>query len=243
MLQMRSFLGISMLAGTLILSGCAKRLGGAQAPGATVELAGQVQLSWERPTTKADGTPLTDISGYKIYYGLTSQTYDFTKTVSNQTTYAISGLERGRTYYFAVTAYNASGNESGFSNEVSVTVPPTVSETPVLAHEPLTRGRETQFRVMGVNSDEVVSFLFSIAGEGNGPCSPQLGGLCVDLLDPSVFGEATADASGTATLTRTLPADAHVGRTISIQAVIQRGPSGTHSVKTNAITAKVRESP
>ena len=68
----------------LMLSGCAKRLGDAQAPGATVELAGQVQLSWERPTTKADGTPLTDISGYKIYYGLTSQTYDFTKTVSNQ---------------------------------------------------------------------------------------------------------------------------------------------------------------
>lgn len=54
-----------------------------------MELAGQVRLSWERPTTKADGTPLTDITGYKIYYGLTSQTYDFTKTVSNQTTYAI----------------------------------------------------------------------------------------------------------------------------------------------------------
>ena len=83
---------------------------------------------------RADGTPLTDIAGYKIYYGLTSQTYDFIKTVSNQTTYAISGLEPGRTYYFTVTAYDASGNESGFSNEVSVTVPPMVSEIPMLTH-------------------------------------------------------------------------------------------------------------
>lgn len=75
--EIRSFLGISMLAGMLIalmLSGCAKRLGGAHAPGATVELVGQLQLSWERSTTKADGTFLTDIAGYKLYYGLAGRT-------------------------------------------------------------------------------------------------------------------------------------------------------------------------
>jgi hypothetical protein len=246
MLQVRSFLGISMLAGMLIalvLSGCAKRLSGVQAPGSTVGPEGQIRLSWERPTTKADGTPLTDLAGYKLYYGLTSRGYDFIKTVSNQTTCAVSGLEPGHTYYFAVTAYDASGSESHFSEEVSVTAPPTVSPIPMLTQDPLTHGRESQFRVTGVNSDEAVSFLFSIAGEGHGPCSPQLGGLCVDLLNPSVFGEATADAGSTATLMRTIPADAPVGRTISIQAVVQRGPGGAHSVKTNAITAKVREPP
>src|SRR5262245_23873194 len=158
--QVCSFLGISMLAGMLIalmLSGCTKRLSGIQTPGSTVESAGQIQLSWERPTSKADGTPLTDVAGYKLYYGLTSRTYDFIKTVGNQTKYAISGLEQGRTYYVTVTAYDASGNESSFSNEVSVTVPPMVSEIPMLTQDPLTRGREAQFRVMGVNSDEVVS--------------------------------------------------------------------------------------
>ena len=244
--QVRSFRGSSMLVGmlmALMLCGCAKRLGGVQAPGSTVEPAGQIRLSWERPTTRADGTPLAEIAGYKIYYGPTSQTYDFIKTISNRTTFAISGLEPGRTYYFTVTAYDASGNESSFSDEVSVAVPLMVSDIPMLMQDPLTHGRETQFRVMGVNSDEVVSFLFSITGEGDGPCSPQLGGLCVDLLDPSVFGEATADASGTATLTRTIPADTPVGHTISFQAVIQRGPDGADSVKTNAITAKVREAP
>jgi hypothetical protein len=184
---------------------------------------------------------LTDIAGYKIYYGLTSRTYDFIKTVGTQTSYTLSGLEPGRTYYFTVTANDAAGNESRFSNEVSVTIPPMVREIPILAHDALTRGRDVQFRVTGVNSDEVVSFLFSLAGEGGGPCSPQLGGLCVDLANPSVFGEATADASGTATLSRTIPADVPAGDTISFQAVIQRGPGGSDSVKTNAITAKVRE--
>jgi Fibronectin type III domain len=198
-------------------------------------------LSWERPTTKADGTPLTDLVGYKLYYGLTSRTYDFLKTVGNQTTYAVSGLEPGRTYYFAVTAYDASGHESHFSDEVSMTVPPMVGQIPMLTQDPLTRGRESRFRVTGANAGEVVSFLFSEAGEGDGPCSPQLGGLCVDLVTPWVFGEAEADAAGMATLTRTIPADAPVGHEIAVQAVIRRGPGGANSVKTNAITAKVRE--
>jgi hypothetical protein len=63
--QVGSFRGISMLAGMLIvlmLSGCAKRLGGAQAPVAIVELAGQLQLAWERPIRKANGTFLIDIA-------------------------------------------------------------------------------------------------------------------------------------------------------------------------------------
>ncbi|MGH8065867.1 MAG: fibronectin type III domain-containing protein [Candidatus Entotheonellia bacterium] len=244
MQQGHTFLAISIIASlliTLMLSGCTMRPEAIQAPGSTVEQAGQVRLSWNRPTTTANGTPLTDVAGYKLYYGLTSRTYDFLKIVGDQTMYAMSGLEPGRTYYFAVTAYNASGYESHFSDEVSVTVPPTASQIPLLTQDPLTRGRASQFRVTGAHADEVVSFLFSLAGEGDGPCSPQLGGLCMNLLNPSVFGEAKADASGTATLTRTIPADTPAGHAISMQAVLQRGPGGANSVKTNAITAKVRE--
>jgi hypothetical protein len=121
--QARSFRGISMLARVLIalmLSGCAKRLGGLQAPGVTVELVGQLQLSWERPTTKADGTFLTDIAGYKLYDGHTSRTYAFIKTVRNQTRYTVAGLEGGPAYYFTVTAYDASGNDSSFSKGASL---------------------------------------------------------------------------------------------------------------------------
>jgi hypothetical protein len=243
--QVGAFLGNSMLAGmviSLLLAGCGMPPARLHAPESPVEPEGQVQLSWERPTIKADGTPLADLAGYTLYYGLTSQTYDFLKTVGPQTTYAVSGLEPGRTYYFAVTARDASGQESHASEEVRVTAPSLISPLPMLTQDPLTRGRASELRVLGVHAGEVVSFLYSLAGEGAGPCSPQLGGLCVDLVEPSVFGEATAATSGTAQLTRSIPADTPAGRAITIQAVIPRGPGGAHSVKTNVITAIVQES-
>src|SRR6266508_2179288 len=61
MQQGHKFFGISMFASVLIaliLSGCAKRPSGVGTPGSTVEPEGQIRLSWERPTTNADGTPL-----------------------------------------------------------------------------------------------------------------------------------------------------------------------------------------
>ncbi|RMF86394.1 MAG: fibronectin type III domain-containing protein, partial [Nitrospinota bacterium] len=83
----------------------------------------QVQLVWDAPTTNADGTPLTDLAGYKVYYGQSSRNYGSPVDVGNQTTYILAGLSRGETYYFAVTAYDTSGNESEFSEEVTYTVP------------------------------------------------------------------------------------------------------------------------
>lgn len=78
-------------------------------------------LTWDSPTTNADGTPLTDLVGYKIYYGTTSGNYTEVIAVGNVTTYKVEGLQPG-TYYFALTAYDTSGNESGYSNEVSKTI-------------------------------------------------------------------------------------------------------------------------
>jgi hypothetical protein len=105
----------------------------------------------------------------------------------------------------------------------------------------LRRGHAAQFWIAGAHPGETVSFLQSLSGEGKGPCSPQLGGLCVDLMEPSVFGEATADDSGTAILTHTFPPETPLGQLMSIQAVIQRGANGANSVKTNAITSTVTD--
>jgi hypothetical protein len=74
--------------------------------------------AYKAPTTNADGTPLTDLGGYKVYYGLSSGNYTNSLDVGNVTTYKIYNLTPG-TYYFAVTAYDTSGNESDYSNEVS----------------------------------------------------------------------------------------------------------------------------
>ena len=73
--------------------------------------ANTVTVSWTANTE-------SDLSGYKIYYGTSSGSYDDALDVGNKTSFSINNLVVGTTYFFAVTAYDFSGNESGFSKEV-----------------------------------------------------------------------------------------------------------------------------
>jgi hypothetical protein len=84
-----------------------------------VLFAGGITLYWYPPVTNVDGTPLKDLSGFNIYYGNTSGNYIKEINVGNKTTYPLSNLTAGNTYYVVVTAYDISGNESGYSNEIS----------------------------------------------------------------------------------------------------------------------------
>jgi hypothetical protein len=72
-------------------------------------------------------SPSPNINGYRIYYGtapgMYSQPFGQGVNAGNVTTYTLMGLNSATTYYFAVTAYDASNNESGFSNEVSKAIP------------------------------------------------------------------------------------------------------------------------
>lgn len=61
----------------------------------------------------------SDLQGYRVYYGTSSRNYTTNTDVGNVTSYTVSGLATGATYYFAITALDTSGNESGFSGEVS----------------------------------------------------------------------------------------------------------------------------
>jgi len=81
-------------------------------------LAGQATLTWN-PNTESD------LAGYKVHYGTASGNYTVHLDVHNVTTYTVTGLTNGQTYHFAATAYDASGFESGYSNQVSYTVPTT----------------------------------------------------------------------------------------------------------------------
>ena len=72
-------------------------------------------LAWNAVT----GTP---ISGYRVYVGEAPRLYTRTITVGTVTSATVSSLTRGRTYYFAVAAYNSAG-QSPPSNEVSKTIP------------------------------------------------------------------------------------------------------------------------
>lgn len=84
-------------------------------------LAGSVKLAWEKPGQNTDGTQINDLAGYKIYYSDTSSaSFSTSIDVGNTTSYRVKDLRVDRTYYFAVTAYDFSGNESAPSNEVSL---------------------------------------------------------------------------------------------------------------------------
>ena len=79
---------------------------------------GQAVLSW---TPNTD----TDLAGYKVYKGTASRIYQsppLTVSVMTLPTVTIQNLPAG-TYYFAVTAYDKAGNESGFSQEVEKVIP------------------------------------------------------------------------------------------------------------------------
>jgi len=89
--------------------------GGGTGGGTTL---GTATLVWSAPTTNTDGTPLTDLAGYKVHYGTTHGSYSNTVTVGNVTSYSINNLASG-TYYFSLTSYDTRGMESGYSNEVS----------------------------------------------------------------------------------------------------------------------------
>jgi hypothetical protein len=82
-----------------------------------------VTLAWN-PNTESD------LAGYRIHYGTASGSYSVQIDVHNVTTCTVTGLTAGQTYHFAATAYDTSGNESGYSNQVSYQVPTGTSGVP-----------------------------------------------------------------------------------------------------------------
>ena len=91
-------------------------------------LSAEVSLAWDSNTE-------SNVAGYKLYYGFESSNYTHTIDVGNETSYSISDLDSNVVHYFAATAYDSSGNESDFSEEISYLVPkepaPTENEPPV----------------------------------------------------------------------------------------------------------------
>jgi hypothetical protein len=81
---------------------------------------GSATLSWTPPTQNTDGSPLTNLAGYKVYWGTSQGNYSSSATVNNPglATYVVDQLTPA-TWYFSVTAVNSAGLESGFSNVAS----------------------------------------------------------------------------------------------------------------------------
>jgi hypothetical protein len=76
----------------------------------------EVALIWDASTDPS-------VTGYRFYVGTASRVYSTPAAAGLDATYTVKGLVSGRTYYFAVTARNSAGLESGYSNEVQYTAP------------------------------------------------------------------------------------------------------------------------
>jgi hypothetical protein len=84
---------------------------------AVTEMAlGHATLTWVPPTQNTDGTALTNLAGYRIYYG--NQANELTQTIqintAGTTDYVIGNLTPG-IWYFAISAFSSAQTESAES--------------------------------------------------------------------------------------------------------------------------------
>jgi len=82
---------------------------------------GSATMDWAAPDTNTDGTQLTTLAGYKVYYGTASGVYS-SVDVGLAKSYTVTGLTTGQTYYFTVTAYDTAGDESDYAPEVGISI-------------------------------------------------------------------------------------------------------------------------
>jgi len=107
--------------------------------------AASLMLGWTGPTTNADGTPITDLAGYRVYLGtggappcpdatfgaIASSTS--APTTGETVAYLMPGLSAGVTYVALVSAVDVSGNESGCAGPVSGVARADLSVSPAAA--------------------------------------------------------------------------------------------------------------
>jgi hypothetical protein len=85
---------------------------------------GNATLAWSAPSENTNGSALTDLGGFKIYYGTEPTQLTNTIALANPglLTYVLTELPLGTTYYFAVIAVTTTGVESAPSQTVSSTI-------------------------------------------------------------------------------------------------------------------------
>lgn len=132
--------GALALATLVVVSGCGDGGGGAEAAGQAgggTATTTSATLHWRAPTSRADGAPLAEVAGYRAHWGgrsrLEPDFEGYDKSIdlggaprcspasdgSINCSYRLEGFDAGSKQFFAVTAYDANGNESEFSNETT----------------------------------------------------------------------------------------------------------------------------
>jgi hypothetical protein len=117
----------------LLLSACGGgsdvQTGSAQGPnqggltGSAGSTPGSVSLTWNPPTHNMDGTPLSNLGGFRVYWGTKHGEYPHSVTIDNPglASYVVEQLAPAN-WHFVVTAITTNGMESPHSNVFSKTI-------------------------------------------------------------------------------------------------------------------------
>ncbi len=166
-----------------------------------------VPLAW-------DPSSDPNVAGYKIYYGLASHVYTSTIDVGNVTNTTITGLSVNTTYFFAATTYDASGLESGFSNEATYTTSTNATSTPPVVYQPPTLNPVSSLSINENAGLQTINLTGISLGSGQSlsitavSSNPALiANPTVNYSSPASYGSLsftpTLNASGTTTITMT----------------------------------------
>ncbi len=204
--------------------------------------AGQAVMGWSASSS-------TGVIGYKIYFGTASGNYSQNMDVGNVTSYTVTSLIDGQTYYFAAKAYDSAGNLSAFSNEVSKTISSTIPSTYTITatasnngsitannNSSVTTSSSGTSTVTNVTVSSGATQSFSITpNSGYSVASVTVDGVSVGAVTTYTFSNITANHTIAATFqanavnTYTITASAGTNGNIS--------PSGSISINSGASQA------
>ena len=80
---------------------------------------GTALVTWTAPAQNTDNSPLTDLAGFKVYYGIFPGEYGTPEIINNPgaSSFLVENLGVAD-WFFTVTAFNSMGIESSYSQEV-----------------------------------------------------------------------------------------------------------------------------
>jgi YVTN family beta-propeller protein len=149
---------------------------------------GAATLSWTAPTTNTNGTRLSDLAGYTVYYGNSQAalTHSIQVAKASATSDLVSNLNSG-TYYFAVAAYATDGTHSALSavgsKTIAASVAPSISAI--------------------ANQQTAVGAGVSVAASGTDPAGKALTYSAVGLPPGLGIAAATGAITGTTSIAGT----------------------------------------
>ena len=214
--------------------------------------AASLTVGWIGPTTNADGTPLTDLAGYRIYLGTgvappcpdasfgEVPSTSAAPTTGETVAYQVAGLSADVTYVARISAVDLSGNESGCAGPVSGIARADLSVSPAgsvnVGSTAVGTAVDATFTVQNTTASSVagtasVGAPFSIVSGNSFALPPGAAQAVIVRLLSSVVGTFASNVNFTAngdTVSRTVTgsATALTGATLAIM----RSGTGTGTV-------------